>query len=330
MSGLFSTYLLSRQSHLIAMQESGTLSSPIRTGYFNHPAFLQHHIDNKHPESPERIAFIQKEIMDSGLVHKLVIANFDTNPEKYLQLVHSKEHILSIKSNTPIAHKVALAGVGASIAAVEQVATNKVNNAFCASRPPGHHAMNSGREEGFCYYNNVAIATRFAQQYYGLNKILIIDWDYHHGNATELTFYDDPNVLFFSTHDQYAYPGTGNPNRKGKGDGLGFNINVHLPCGTNDEKIVNAFERILIPAADKFKPDLVLISAGFDSRKDDLLGCFDVTDSGYEALTMIARKIAERHCDGRLISVLEGGYNLKGIAKAVVAHVSVLLNMKTG
>ncbi|MCG8380467.1 MAG: histone deacetylase, partial [Proteobacteria bacterium] len=159
----------------------------------------------------------------------------------------------------------------------------------------------------------------------GLNKILIIDWDYHHGNATETMFYDDPSVLFFSTHDFYAYPGTGHPDRKGSGAGEGYNINIHLPCGTTDEKIIDVFNKVLLPVADSFKPDMVLVSAGFDSRKDDLLGCFNITDNGFIELTRIVMQIAKQHCNGKLVSILEGGYNPSGNARAVVAHVKTLL-----
>ncbi len=295
------------------------------TGYLSHPVFLQYHIDPDHPESPERIEYINSAVDESGLLERLVAFDIKPEPDDWLTTVHSSEHIASIRNNSPQAHHVAKAGVGAVLAAVDQVAGNKVNNAFCATRPPGHHALNTGREEGFCYYNNIAIAARYAQQQYGLRRILIIDWDYHHGNATEAMFYTDPSILYFSTHNQFAYPGTGSPAKRGSGRGLGYNINVHLPCGTDDRKIIEIFNTVLLPAADQFKPDMVLISAGFDSRKDDLLGCFNISDAGFIRLTKIVMQIAEQHCAGRLVSMLEGGYNLSGNAQAVVAHLSTLL-----
>lgn len=205
------------------------------------------------------------------------------------------------------------------------MATKNLNNVFCLTRPPGHHALNTGREEGFCYYNTIAIAARYAQKEYGFKKILIVDWDYHHGNATEAMFYDDPDVLYFSTHDQYAYPGTGDPAKRGSGKGLGYNINVHLPCGTDDKKIIDVYQNILLPAAEDFAPDMILISAGFDSREEDLLGCFDVTDEAYITMTNIVMQIANKYCDGRLVSTLEGGYNLQGITDAVTVHMKTLL-----
>jgi acetoin utilization deacetylase AcuC-like enzyme len=159
----------------------------------------------------------------------------------------------------------------------------------------------------------------------GWQRILIVDWDYHHGDGTESFFYEEPSVLYFSTHDWDAYPGTGDPARRGANAGLGYNVNVSLPCGATDADIVAAFTTQLVPAADAFMPDLVLISAGFDSRIDDRLGCFDVTDAGFAQLTRIVMAIAARHCQGRLVSLLEGGYNVRGLASAVETHVRTLL-----
>lgn len=325
-SGVLSTFLLSHRTQLVALEQRNTLSKFNKTGYISSPIFLQHHIGPRHPESPDRMKFIHRAVSDSGLLSRLSTLGFNKNPGNWIETVHSLNHIASIKKNSPLAHRVAIAGVGACLAAVEQVAAGSLNNVFCAIRPPGHHALNTGREEGFCYYNNVAIVARYAQQEYGLKKILIIDWDYHHGNATETMFYDDPSVLYFSTHDQFAYPGTGDPAKKGSGKGTGYNINIHLPCGTNDKDIIDVFESVLIPAAFAFQPDMVLISAGFDSRKEDLLGCFNITDEGFRRLTTIALQIAYEFCDRRLVSILEGGYNLNGNASAVVTHISTLLD----
>ena len=327
-SGVLPTLWLSLHTRLSTAEKLNETSNFNKTGYLSDSLFLQHHIDPGHPESPDRLKFIQLAMEESGLLE--LVTHFSLKPdiERWLKTLHTDKHIASIKTNTPNAHKVAEACVRACLAAVDQVVTKKLDNAFCATRPPGHHALNTGREEGFCYYNHVALAARYAQIEYGLKKILIVDWDYHHGNATEAMFYEDPSVLFFSTHDQFAYPGTGDPIRKGSGKGLGYNINVHLPCHTNDEKIIDVFQNILVPAAEKFKPDLILISAGFDSRKHDLLGCFDITDDAYIAMTKIVMQIADKYCDRRIISVLEGGYNLNGTAKAVVSHVKTLLEYK--
>jgi acetoin utilization deacetylase AcuC-like enzyme len=300
----------------------------MRTGYIFDEIYLQFHLAPDHPESPQRLIAVEKAMQNSGLLSQLEHLPLLIDFESYLYKVHTRQHVTSIRNNYPGIHPVALAVVGGVLSAVDGVCQGRLRNAFCATRPPGHHANNTGREEGFCFYNAIAIAARYAQQKYKLEKILIIDWDYHHGNATENTFYSDPGVLFFSTHDYFAYPGTGNPARKGEGAGLGYNINVHLDCGATDTNIIQAFENILVPAAKKFKPDMILISAGFDSRMDDLLGCFNITDAGYEELTRISMLLADEFCDGRIVSVLEGGYNIEGNASAIVHHVNILLSYR--
>lgn len=287
--------------------------------------FSQHQISPAHPESPARYRTLKKAVM--AMPEQLVLEKMEPlateQVEPWLLQIHSKQHIDAIKSDAETYNNV-LPATAACLAAVDAVMQGKVRNAFCASRPPGHHALNTGREEGFCYFNHIAIAARYAQQKYEAEKVLIIDWDYHHGNGTEWAFYSDPSVLFFSTHDQYAYPGTGSPSRTGEGDGEGFNINVHLGCGTDDKAILAAFEQHLRPALTKFKPDLILVSAGFDSRVDDLLGCFAITDQGFAQLTRWVMQLADEFCDGRLVSVLEGGYNIQGNARAAVSHLEAL------
>jgi len=296
------------------------------TGLVLDERFIDHHISPAHPESPARYQAIADKLLEHDLLPKLTVLEAKNDVEPWLALVHSKEHIELIKQNDSKNHQHALLATGAVLAAVEAVCSGQLKNAFCASRPPGHHALNTGKEEGFCYYNHAAIAARYAQQQYGLKKILIVDWDYHHGNGTEWAFYSDPSVLYFSTHDTFAYPGTGFPERQGEGEGEGFNINVHLGCGATDADIIDAFEQELLPAVETFKPDLIIISAGFDSRQDDLLGCHDITDKGFEKLTDMVKKLAEKHCDGRVVSLLEGGYNIQGNASAVVSHLSALMH----
>jgi acetoin utilization deacetylase AcuC-like enzyme len=247
--------------------------------------------------------------------------------EPFLPLVHTPKHIKGILSDNRTG-TAALLAAGGALRGVDAVMTSKVSSVFCAIRPPGHHAGNKGREEGFCYFNNAALAVRYAQSKYGIKKVLVVDWDYHHGNGTEEIFYEDPTVLFFSTHNKMAFPGTGSPKRKGAGAGKGLSINVHLGYKTKDEEIIKAFKEKLLPAADAFKPQLIVISAGFDSRKGDLLGNFEVTDYGFFALTELCLSIAEKYSKGRIVSIFEGGYNPAGNAKAVLSHCGALIKAR--
>jgi len=209
------------------------------------------------------------------------------------------------------------------LTAIDAVMEKKVTNAFCAIRPPGHHAVRD-QAMGFCIFNNVAIGARYIQKKYNLSKILIVDWDVHHGNSTQAMFYDDPNVLYFGVHQYPFYPGTGSEAEKGSGEGLNYNINVPLPAGSGDSIYLRVFEEKLWPAALAFCPDFVLISAGFDAHENDLLGDMKVTSEGFAQLTQIVKQIAQECCEGRLVSVLEGGYG-DGLAICAEAHIRVLM-----
>ena len=214
--------------------------------------------------------------------------------------------------------------MGAVTQAVDRIIDDTLDAAFCAVRPPGHHAL-ADRAMGFCLFNNVAIGARYAQQRHALSRILIVDWDVHHGNGTQAIFYDDPSVLYFSTHQYPFYPGTGARAETGRGAGAGFTINVPLPAGAGDAELIRAFQEELLPRALTFKPQLILISAGFDAHRDDPLAGLAVTEAGYAELTRIVRGIAEACCRGRIVSVLEGGYNLLALGRSVEAHLRTLL-----
>jgi acetoin utilization deacetylase AcuC-like enzyme len=296
------------------------------TGVFFDEQCLRHVIYYGHPEAPKRLKSIRETMDDSGLVKAVawLAPPPGADPLPYILKVHTADHVRSIQK-TPITGPVAQLAVACALGAVQAVSAGKLKNAFCAVRPPGHHALNTGAEEGFCYYNNTAIAARYAQEVCGHKKVLIIDWDYHHGNGTEQVFYEDPTVLFFSTHNWHDYPGTGDPARAGAGPGLGYTINVHLDPGATDADMLRAWEEKLLPAAAAFQPDFVIISAGFDSREDDLLGRFRITDDCFGKMTDLALGIARQHAQGRLVSILEGGYNVKGLARAVGVHVRRLI-----
>ena len=298
-------------------------STTTRTGIVYREAFLRHNIGRGHPESPLRLVKIREALSAAGLFPVLVPIEDWPDPLPMLLSHHTREHVDRIR-RIPTTGEIAELAVGGALAAVREVSAGRLRNAFCAIRPPGHHANNAGGEEGFCFFSNAAVAARYAQRVAGHRKVLIVDWDYHHGNGTQNAFYDDPSVLFFSTHNWYDYPGTGDPSLTGTGGGSGTNLNVHLGPGTTDRDMLSAWDRTLLPAVERFRPDFVIVSAGFDSRREDLLGSFEVTDDAFSRMTRTLMDVADHYCGGRLVSLLEGGYNVDGQARAAAAHVSTL------
>jgi acetoin utilization deacetylase AcuC-like enzyme/formylglycine-generating enzyme required for sulfatase activity len=313
--------------------------NPSKTGFVYDDIYLEHKTTPDHPERPQRLVAIVDRLKQNGLYPELLKLTPSPAPVKWIEMLHSPEYIQraenSCKQDTrfldsmdtpvsPKSYNAALMAVGGVFSAIDAVMQKKVTNAFCAVRPPGHHAVEDAAM-GFCIFNNVAIGARYIQKQYGLPKILIIDWDVHHGNGTQAAFYDDPNVLYFSTHQYPFYPGTGGVSEKGTGKGLNYNINVPLPAGSTDADYIEAFKEILEPAALTFSPDFVLISAGFDAHENDLLGGMKVTTEGFAKLTQIVKQIAQKCCENRLVAVLEGGYDLEGLADAVEAHINVLI-----
>jgi acetoin utilization deacetylase AcuC-like enzyme len=224
-------------------------------------------------------------------------------------------------------YDVALRAAGLCLNAVDLVMKDEAQNAFCVVRPPGHHAT-PNRGMGFCLFNNVAVAARYAQKHYGVERVVIADWDVHHGNGTQDIFYADPSVFFFSTHQAPWYPGTGAEDETGEGKGKGTKLNCPFAAGAGRDQILTVFHHKLAAAMTDYQPDLVLISAGFDSRVGDPLGHFRLTDLDFADLTTIMLEIADKHAHGRVVSVLEGGYNLDGLTKGVSAHVSALQQTK--
>ncbi|MEI9893523.1 MAG: histone deacetylase [Chthoniobacter sp.] len=303
-------------------------------------AGCQHHVTGDgHPESPARFAAVMEGLNGAGLLEKLTRLEPRTVTGDDLALAHDAgylrraEHdILSGASqlgtgDTSVCEaswEAARLAVGCVLAAVDAVIEGKAANAFCAVRPPGHHAT-ADRGMGFCVLNNIAIAARHAQRRHGIERVLIVDWDVHHGNGTQDIFYEDGSVFFFSTHQSPWYPGTGRAPETGAGAGQGTTLNCPLPAGSGRAEIFAAFERQLRPAMEKFRPEFVLISAGFDSRASDPLGDFLLTDTDFADLTKLVREIADQHAGSRVVSSLEGGYRLSGLASAATAHVQALL-----
>ena len=326
---IFSTFQLFLFSLFNFFTFKNSYSKTSKTNILFHKNFLKYIISDDHPEKPERIKYLLNEILKTNLKDDLInvnLSNLNHDPYFWIKKIHTSNHIFSLKKKNIQGEVASKTATMICLHGIDRIISGIVKNIFCLVRPPGHHALNTGRIEGFCFYNHIAVAAKYIQVKYKLKKILIVDWDYHHGNSTEHFFYDDPSILFFSTHDQFAYPGTGSPEKKGRGNGLGYNVNIHLPCGTNDEKILKIYRTKLFEKAIKFKPDFVLISAGFDSRKEDPLGCFDLSDEAFEGLTKVVVNIANQFCDGRILSVLEGGYNIVGNSSAAIKHINTLKN----
>jgi acetoin utilization deacetylase AcuC-like enzyme len=321
-----------------AILRGATTGAGIGTGFVYDAIYLKHDTGTGHPERPERLTAILDRLEQKGVLQHLVRLKPAAASLKWITTVHTPEYVERVKRScqagtgyvdTPDApasqasYEVALHAVGGVQSAIDAVMSGTIRNAFCAVRPPGHHALKD-KAMGFCLFNNVAIAAKYIQKNYKLGKVLIVDWDVHHGNGTQAIFYDDPTVFYFSIHQSPFYPGTGGAEEKGLGKGLGFTHNVPLEAGSGDAEYQKAFLEQLKPVAAAFKPDFVLVSAGFDAAKGDLLGQMKVTPEGFAELTRVVKGIADQYCQGRLVTILEGGYNLESLAASVEAHVRVL------
>ena len=255
-----------------------------------------------------------------------------------LETVHTPEYISYVKSKAekgggwldpdtvmcPRSYEAALHAAGGVLVAVEAVVSGDVDNAFALVRPPGHHAIHD-RAMGFCIFNNVAIAAKFVLSKLSFSRVLIADFDVHHGNGTQHTFYADPRVLYFSTHEYPFYPGTGRMEETGRSEGKGTTVNFPMAAGWGDEEYSRAFNEVLVPVARRFRPELILVSAGFDSHWADPLAMMQVSVQGFAQMVTVLQKLADELCRGRLVVTLEGGYNLQVVASSVRATFDVLL-----
>lgn len=309
-----------------------------------HENFLLHETGAHHPENPARLTKVVDFLKNTpAFAQKIYWPNFQAASREMLALVHTTEYLdlvertvntlkkgelkhLStgdtvVSEHTLVAAKLA---VGAVAAGVDEVMAKRAASAFALVRPPGHHASSS-RGMGFCVYNQVAIGARYLQQKYGLKRILIVDIDVHHGNGTQDVFYADDSVFYFSVHQHPLYPGSGRPSETGVGKGKGYTLNVDLPIGAGDTAVLSAIQHQLIPAMEKFKPEFILVSAGFDAHEGDLLGDLNYTDQGYAEIAKIVRKIANQHANGRVVYALEGGYSAENISHAVAEMLNILM-----
>ena len=311
-----------------------------RVGFVYDPRYLGHEMGPGHPESPERLRAICAQLQSSGTWSRLHQITPRRAERQWIERIHRASYVESLERRSPAKGYASLdpdtsmspgtldaayLAAGGALAAVDAIMNGDIDQAFCAVRPPGHHAE-ADRAMGFCFFNSVAIATRYIQQHHGLQRVLIVDWDVHHGNGTQHAFYDDASVLFFSTHQFPYYPGTGGAMETGEGRGKGLTINVPLSGGQGDDEYREVFQKVLVPTADTFQPEFVVISAGFDAHRDDPLASMDLTEEGYGELTSLVATIAKNFSCGRILACLEGGYHLQALAGSVDRHLQALLD----
>jgi acetoin utilization deacetylase AcuC-like enzyme len=303
------------------------------------PVFEEHDTGPGHPERPERLAALRGHPGMVSLVQRCVRVEPVEVDDDDLQRVHERSYVSRVAESCasgpgvvdsmdtavcPASARIARLAAGSVLDLGRRIATGELRRGFAAVRPPGHHAERE-RAMGFCLFGNVAVAARALQRRYGVGRVLIVDWDVHHGNGTQHAFEDDPTVLYFSCHQSPLYPGTGAASERGRGDGLGTTVNCPLPPGAGDDEFLGALRGSLVEAADRFAPSFVIVSAGFDAHRRDPLAQLEVSTEAYQEATRIVRGIADRHADGRLLSVLEGGYDLGALSESVTTHLAGLL-----
>jgi acetoin utilization deacetylase AcuC-like enzyme len=318
----------------------------VGTGFVYDEQYLRHRPGEFHPERPARLEAIVQRLNQTGLINEVTpIAPYKA-PLEWVHKLHDPEYVKKFKEACgrgatifmvpdcgicPESYEVALLAVGGVFAAVEKVMDGTVANAFCAVRPPGHHAERN-RALGFCYFNNVALGALYILEKYQLKRVAIIDWDVHHGNGTQHLFEEDPRVFYLSLHEdpQCCYPGTGFRREQGRGAGVGTTLNLPLPMRSGDAEYLKALNEEALPRLKKFDPQFVLLSAGFDAHEADPLAHQELSREGYRAMGRTLLRLARDHAQGRFISVLEGGYNLEVLADCVEDQVRQLLHAARG
>lgn len=310
----------------------------MKTAYIYDPIFLDHDTGMGHPETSRRLVSAHAHLASQDFFSKLTLLKPRDAELKWVETIHHPNYIERVKSSceagmhmidTPDvqvcseSYNVSIKAAGSLLELVDRIMTGEVDNGFAMVRPPGHHAENS-TAMGFCLFNSVAIAARYLQQQYYFERILILDWDVHHGNGTQHAFEEDPDVFYVSLHQYPHYPGTGALYETGTGKGEGATLNCPMSGGLGDAAYREAFQEKILPAARNFNPDAILISAGFDAHRADPLASIRLDTASYDWMTKEVMSLAEKYCEGRLLSVLEGGYDFKALAESVTEHVRVL------
>jgi acetoin utilization deacetylase AcuC-like enzyme len=307
-----------------------------RVAFYDDPAFREHDAGPGHPERPERLEALVGGLRKEGLLERLIARRPRPATAAELRRVHTEEHVARVAASEgrtvrfdpdtqagPHSYAAALVAAGALVDAVDRVQKGEIDRALCAVRPPGHHAT-AGRAMGFCLFNNVAVAAAQAL-HHGLRRVMIVDFDVHHGNGTQDVFYSDRRVLYVSSHAFPFYPGTGALDEVGEGEGRGFTVNLPMPPGFGDQEYARVYREVVEPIGRAFDPELVLVSAGFDAHRGDPLAGMDLTREGYAELTDVCLGIAAGSAKGRVVAALEGGYDLDAIAGASAALARGLL-----
>ncbi len=322
-----------------ARHKNRRLEFMAKTAYLYDGIYLEHDTGPFHPETPDRLRAINDKLRKSPFYRDLVKVSPKKPDMKYIEMVHSRDYIASVKQDiesgrpsldwgdTAVctrSYEVALMAVGGCLRACDTVIKGDAVCAFCAVRPPGHHAERSSAA-GFCIFNNIAILAKYLQTRHGLDRVAIVDWDVHHGNGTQHTFESDESVLYISLHQYPHYPGTGSSSERGRGMGQGYTLNVPMAAGSGDREYETAFEERICPAIEKFSPQMILVSAGFDAHRADQLSSIRLSTDAYAGFTKKLMQTASKCCDGRIIAVLEGGYNLDALSNSVAAVVGAFV-----
>jgi acetoin utilization deacetylase AcuC-like enzyme len=313
-----------------------------KTGFLYDERYQQHKTGHYHPEVPDRLPSVYRGIQEAGLLSKLILIEGSLADMQWIELVHDGPYVRRFEKACRLGKSVfdspdnqmccetyetSLLAVGGILDVVGRVMKGELDNAFCAVRPPGHHAEISNAM-GFCYFNNVAIAARYLQNQWGIQRVGIIDFDVHHGNGTQHIFEKDPTVFYYSIHEHpsFAYPGTGREFEIGEDSGHGYTKNSPVLPGQGDDEYKRLLQRDLFPAFDEFKPEVILVSSGFDAHMDDDMSGIKLSTEGFSWIMQKIVELAKRYSKGRVISVLEGGYSLKRLPELAKNHVEILLN----